>query len=173
MIRPMMRHLASLVAAVAFLIVPVPGQSQIASDYRVAVGTPLRVTPVQGPQRVAQFDAESAEGLRLRFRCEYGCDSLSTMRWSDLRRVDVQVRGPGSPKRAMLGGLIGGIATYLLMLGVASHSDCHFDAGSCDSLGLAIAAPAIAGGGALLGAIAGWTSARDRWEPVWPSGARR
>jgi hypothetical protein len=147
---------------------PAPATSQIPAYAPVAVGSPLRVTPIHGPQQTARFESQSDAGLQVRLACDAGCQRLSTTAWSDLRRVDVLVRGPGSPQRALIGGLIGGAATFVVLYGVAAAAPpCYGEELSCPSVGIVLAAPAIASGGALLGAVVGWTTSRDRWETVW------
>ena len=63
--------------------------------------------------------------------------------------------------------------TYVVMFAVARNSSCNWDAGSCPVVGVAELSPGIVSGGTVLGALLGWTTSRDRWETVWPSGARR
>ena len=157
--------------AILLFALPAPAVSQIPAYAPVAVGTPLRLTPVHGPRQTARFESQSDAGLQVRIACDEGCQRLSTTAWSDLRQVDLLVRGPGSPRRALIGALVGGAVTFLALYGVAAESPCHGDGLSCTSVGIAIAGPAIASGGALLGALVGWSSSRDRWETVWSAAA--
>ena len=152
---------------------PVVARSQIAASVPVAVGTPLRVAPTHGQRQVARFESQSTEVLQVRVPCDSGCERLTTIAWNDLRQVDALVKGPGSTKRAVLGGVIAGAAAYVVMYAVASNSSCTWDAGSCPVVGVAELSPGIVSGGTVLGALLGWTTSRDRWETVWPSGAPR
>lgn len=136
--------------------------AQFANEAHVAQGTIVRVTYADGRQTVAAYDGTAAEGLRLRYRCEYGCDSLTTTPWSTMRRLDAQVRTPGSWTRTAIGGIAGGAATYLVLLAVANGSSYGTD------VGVATTGPAIVGGGVLLGAMVGWSSSRYQWRQVWP-----
>ena len=162
-----MNRRAVCVAAMLLFALAMPAESQIAADALVAVGTPLRLTPVRGPYQVASFESQSAEGLVVRTRCEGGCERISTTAWRDLRQVDARVRVPGSMKRAVIGGLIGGVTTSLALFAVAAASSCDSDQGSCNSLGVVVAAPFAIGAGTALGTTIGWTSSRYRWESVW------
>jgi hypothetical protein len=167
------RRRCALLGAILLLASPVPVVGQIAACAPVAVGTPLRVTRIDGSRQTARFESQSAGGLQIRIKCDSGCERLSTTAWKDLRQVDAVVRGPGSTKHAILGGLIGGAATYVVMFAVARNSSCTWDAGSCPVIGIAQLSPGIVSGGTVLGALLGWTTSRDRWETVWSSGAPR
>jgi hypothetical protein len=156
---------AAWLGAVLLLAMPTPAISQIATP--VAVGTPLRITPIGGSLQRAWFESQSAEGLQIRVPCDSGCERLTTRAWSSLRQVDALVRGPGSVKHAVIGGLLGGAATYVVMFAVASKSQCSWDAGSCPAVGAAELTPGLVSVGTLLGASLGWTTSRDRWETVW------
>ena len=81
-------------AATLLLTLSVPAKSQIAAAALVAVGTPLRLTPVNGPQQLGRFDSQTAAELQLRVPCTSGCDRLVRTAWSDLRQVEAKVRGP-------------------------------------------------------------------------------
>jgi hypothetical protein len=164
----MRRFLGSLCALLLFAS-PAPAISQIATP--VAVGTPLRVTPIGGSLQRAWFEGQSAEALQIRVPCESGCERLTTTAWSNLRQVDALVRGPGSVKHAVIGGLLGGVATYVVMFAVASKSQCSWDSGSCPTVGAAELTPGLVSVGTVLGASLGWTTSRDRWETVWTSNA--
>lgn len=159
------------VAAMLLFALPAPAESQIAADALVAVGTPLRLTPVRGPRQVARFERQSDTGLVVRTACDGGCERISTTAWGDLRRVDARVRTPGSMQRTVIGGAIGGVGTFLVVLAVAGASPCNWDKGSCSSLGVGVAAPLLIGAGTALGATIGWTTSRYRWESVWVSPA--
>lgn len=167
------RRTAACLGAMLLFASPVTAFGQIAASAPVAVGTPLRVTRIDGSRQAARFERQSAGGLQLRIPCESGCERLSTTAWSDLREVDALVRGPGSTKHAILGGLIGGAVTYVVMYAVAPNSSCSWDAGSCPVVGVAELTPGIVSGGTLLGALFGWSTSRDRWETVWSSAAAR
>jgi hypothetical protein len=121
----------------------------------------------RGLAAAAWFESQSAEGLQIRVPCDSGCERLTTRAWSSLRQVDALVRGPGSVKHAVIGGLLGGAATYVVMFAVASKSQCSWDAGSCPAVGAAELTPGLVSVGTLLGASLGWTTSRDRWETVW------
>ena len=64
-----------------------------------------------------------AAELRWRVPCHSGCERLVRAAWPDLRRVEVWRRGPVSPMRVAVGGLIGGMGTYLVLLWVAGSSE--------------------------------------------------
>jgi hypothetical protein len=155
------------VAALLLLALAAPAESQIAADALVAVGTPVRLTPVSGPRQVASFESQSDAALVVRAKCDGGCERISATAWRDLRRVDARVRTPGSMRRAVIGGVIGGVGTYLVLLSVAGVSPCSER--SCNDIATAGAAPFLIGAGTVLGATVGWNSSRHRWETVWMS----
>ena len=167
----MKRRTIVCVAMTLLFALPAAATSQIAADALVGVGTPLRLIPVRGPNQVASFESQTAEGLVVRTRCDDGCERISTTAWRDLRRVDARVRVPGSMKRAVIGGLIGGVATSLAVYAAATSLPCDWDHGSCTGLGVVIAAPFLVGAGTALGMTVGWTGSRHRWESVWVSPA--
>jgi hypothetical protein len=169
-VTPTMKWRAGMsVAAMLLLALPASAKSQIAADALVAVGTPLRLTPVRGPRQVARFDSQSDAGLVIRTRCDTGCERISTMAWRELRQIDARVRVPGSVQRAAVGGAVGGVGTYLALLVVAVASPCR--EASCNDIAVGAAAPLLIGAGTVLGATIGWTSSRSRWESVWTSPA--
>ena len=155
--------------AMLLLTLSVPVRSQIAAAALVNVGTRLRVTPLHGPQQVGRFESQTAAELRLRVACDSGCERLVTTAWTDLRRVEARTRGPGSPIRVAVGGLIGCAATYLALRGAASMAPCS-DAGY-PVLAFETQAPKLLLGGTLVGAAVGRMSAPYRWEPVWLAGS--
>jgi len=157
-----------LVAALLFTL-SVPAQSQIAAAALVTVGTPLRVTPVNGPQRLGRFESQDAAELHLRVPCDSGCVTVVRTAWTDLRRVEARTPGPGSPIRVAVGGLIGVATTYLVLRGAASMGECGY--AGCPNLAFETKAPEILLGGTLIGAAVGRMSARHRWEPVWVAGS--
>jgi len=151
------------------LTLSVPVQSQIPAAALVEVGTRLRVTPLHGPQQVGRFESQTSAELRLRVACDSGCERMVTTAWTDLRRVEARMRGPGSPIRVAVGGLIGCATTYLALRGAASMAPCS-DAG-CPILAFQTQAPKLLLGGTLIGAAVGRMTSRSRWEPVWLAGA--
>ena len=153
-------------AATLLLTLSVPVQSQIAAAAPVGVGTRLRLTPVHGPQRVGRFDSQTAAELQLRVACTSGCDVLVRTPWSDLRQVEARVRGPASPMRIAVGGLVGAVGTYLVLRGAASMRSCSGDV-TCPETALESQEPKLTLAGSLLGAAVGRMSSRFRWETVW------
>lgn len=165
------RRKTAWLSAILLFASPMPAIGQIAAP--VAVGTPLRVTPIHGSLQRARFVSQSADGLQIRIACDSGCERLTTTPWSNLRQVDALVRGPGSTKHAVIGGLFGGAVTYVVMFAVARNSSCSWDSGSCPAVGAAELSPGLVSVGTLLGACLGWTTSRDRWETVWMTDAAR
>jgi hypothetical protein len=162
------RNRACLVATL-LLTLSVRAQSQIAAAAPVGVGTRLRLTPVHGPQQVGWFDSQTAADLQLRVPCTSGCDRLVRTAWSELRQVEARVRGPASPMRTAVGGLIGGVGTYLVLLGAASMTSCNGEV-TCPEIAFETQAPKLTLAGSLFGAAVGRMSSRYRWVTVWLAG---
>ena len=163
------RTRACLVATL-LLTLSAPAQSQIAASALVAVGTPLRLTLVNGAQQVGRFERQTAAELQLRVACDSGRERLVRAAWRELRQVDAQVRGPVSPMRVAAGGLIGGVGTYLVLRGVATVSPCRRDV-TCPDIAFEDQASKLVLGGSILGALVGRVSSRPRWETVWLAGS--
>jgi len=153
-------------AATLLLTLSAPAKSQIAAAALVAVGTPLRLTPVHGPQQLGRFDSQTAAELQLRVPCTSGCDRLVRTAWSDLRQVEAKVRGPVSPMRVAAGGLIGGVGTYLVLRVAASMTTCSGEV-TCPDIAFETQAEKLTLAGSLLGAAVGRMSSRYRWQTVW------
>src|SRR5687767_14146945 len=167
--RTVTRRHADRVGQLMYWAMSVPVQSQMAAAALVTVGTPLRVTPVRGPQQLGRFESQTAAELRLRVPCDSGCERLVRTAWTDLRRVEARRRGPGSPIRVAAGALIGYATTYLVLRGVASMTPCTEL--PCRSLFVEEQAPKLLLAGTLIGTAVGRTSTPHRWEPVWVAGS--
>ena len=156
-----------LALIVVVLLVPcIDATAQLADDAHVAAGSLVRVTRSRGAGHVGRFEGASDAGVRVRIACDAGCDSVTATAWRDVRRVEVQVRTPGSAPRAAVGAAAGAAGTYLVLLGVAAASPCP--AGETCGVGLAVVGPSLVTLGALLGGVVGWTSSRHAWRQVWP-----
>ena len=149
-----------------FLVPSRHAGAQLAHDAQVAAGSLVRVTRARGGSQVGRFEGASETGVRVRVACDAGCDSVTATAWRDLRRLDVQVSAPGSPRRAAFGAAVGAAATYLVLLGVSAASTCQ--PGETCGVELATVGPAVVGVGALLGGVIGWTSSRHAWRQMWP-----
>ena len=159
-----------LLVAALLVTVSVPVQSQIAAAAVVTVGSRLRITPVGGPQQIGRFESQDAVELHWRVPCDSGCERLVTTAWTDLRRVEAWRRGPVSPMRVAVGGLIGGVGTYLVLRGAESMSACKGEV-TCPDIAFESQAPKLTLAGSLLGAAVGRMSSPHRWEAVWVAGS--
>jgi hypothetical protein len=170
--KPLMRRRAAQLIAALLLASPASMDAQLAASTHVAVGAPLRIVMRSGQSENAMYIGQSPTQLQLRYNCGDGCDRVFTTSWSDLSLVEVRVQGRHSTQRAIVGGLIGGAATWAVLVGAAEvlarsgATNCRWDRGSCGSMAMAVALPALVVTGTTIGATIGWRHQRESWERV-------
>jgi hypothetical protein len=170
---PIGRRATRFIAAL-LLASPASMDAQLATSAHLAVGVPLRIVRRSGQAENALYIGQSAAQLQMRYNCGAGCDRVFATAWSDLSLVEVRVQNGHSPQRAIVGGLIGGAATWAVLVGVAEvltrsgGTNCAWDQGSCGGMAMAVALPALVITGTTIGATIGWRHQRESWERVWP-----
>jgi hypothetical protein len=129
-------------------------------------------------QRATYLEA-SEQNLQVRISCGAGCERASTIPWNALSQVDAKVGHVHSARRAVAGGVIGGVGALgaMALVGVlldrSRATQCHFDQGECPTLGLAILTPVAVLAGGVIGVTAGWRHERFTWERIWPASGSR
>jgi hypothetical protein len=80
-------------ALIVLLLSTSPGEmhAQRIADARLAAGVPVRMTTWSDQRESALFAGQSDSGLTIRQLCGGGCDSTSTIPWSELARVDARL----------------------------------------------------------------------------------
>ena len=171
-----LRRLAPFIAfLVALLLVRLaaPAEAQRTDTLAVAPGSRLRIATQAASAPFSASLVEQMAGGIVVGDCR-ACGADSTIRWSDLRAVEVRNGRRHGGRSALVGAGIGVLAGTLIAA-VAVHQDTQ----SCkstheDFCGLAVLAiPAVALTGGAVGLLAGLVIGTERWERVWPAAPRR
>jgi hypothetical protein len=157
---------ASVILGLSLLAMPGAVRAQQVDSMHIAGGSPLLVRMRDGTQGQWRFERQSPESVTLSRR-EFDGVLIHSVPWAAAERIDVQVSDPPSPRRILVGTVVGAGVGYAVAFIGATHGTCHFDSGDCPQLGWAIAMPAIVAVGGCIGGIEGYLSRHRYWSTVW------
>ena len=161
----------AVILGLSLLTKPGAARAQQVDSMHIAVGSRILVRMRDGTQEQWRFERQSPDSVSLSRR---GFDGvlIHSVPWAVAERIDVQVSDPPSPRRILVGTVVGAGAGYAVAFIGANHGTCHFDSGDCPQFGWAIAMPGIVAVGGFIGGIEGYLSRHHYWSTVWRASAR-